>query len=598
MELADQTVEQTNVAKVALAVADGAEAGNPQRVHYEAGVGTRRRERLLGGAFGVGLSRNVQDCYRFLVENYEPGDELFFFGFSRGAFTARSTVGLVRNSGILRPEHRDRIEEAYALYRDRDKDSEPSGIAAELFRRSYSHADVTSTSSACGTPSARWASRSTASARRAEQAAGRSTTRRSAATCATPTTRSRSTSGASRSSRRCGCKQDDAAEPDAGAGVVRRRALRRRRRLQGPGLSEIPLLWMVEKARACGLAFKPDHLVVKGTDVRRRRSAGPGSRWRRTRAGRAARLAHGLLPAPAAPTTAGWAGEDGADVDGGALASSARTRYDEDRRLPPARPLGVARQRDARAGGPLVRPASTTTGSRRTSAASSSSVACSRRMSMLTALSRRSTVVPLRQATRRRGPAKGRYARTDGMGEWRPRGRLRWLTRSSRRSFIGRAGPGARRGFKEFGVPASVTIAQAILESGWGTAHLGNANNYFGIKAQRSGGRVMVGSIAIGFVERQTHEVYGGTITVTAPSASTRRWPTRARPRQVPARELALQAGVRALQRRRTSSPERSSVRGTRPIPVRGVADRPDEEPQPVPVRPRRASRTAGTNPA
>ncbi len=156
----------TNVAKIALALADEDDAGNPQLLHYESGVGTRRHERLLGGAFGVGLSRNVQDCYRFLVDNYERGDTLYFFGFSRGAFTARSTVGLVRNSGILLPGNRDRIKEAYALYRNPDKASEPSGIAAELFRRTYSHSESTSTSWASGTPLARWASRSMASALR------------------------------------------------------------------------------------------------------------------------------------------------------------------------------------------------------------------------------------------------------------------------------------------------------------------------------------------------------------------------------------------------------------------------------------------------
>jgi uncharacterized protein (DUF2235 family) len=142
----DQTKEgvaaPTNVAKISLALADEDDAGNPQVLHYEAGVGTRRSERLVGGVFGVGLSRNVQDCYRFLVDCYEPGDKLYFLGFSRGAYTARSTVGLVRNAGILRPEHRHRINQAYALYRNPARDSEPGGIAAELFRRSYSYSEI------------------------------------------------------------------------------------------------------------------------------------------------------------------------------------------------------------------------------------------------------------------------------------------------------------------------------------------------------------------------------------------------------------------------------------------------------------------------
>jgi uncharacterized protein (DUF2235 family) len=131
----------TNVTKLALGVAGTANDGKEQRVFYHRGVGTSRWERLRGGAFGFGLSRNVKDTYRFIVENFEPGDELFFFGFSRGAFTARSTAGFVRNAGILRPECADRLDEAYALYRDRL--AHPRGIESQLFRRSYSHSPET-----------------------------------------------------------------------------------------------------------------------------------------------------------------------------------------------------------------------------------------------------------------------------------------------------------------------------------------------------------------------------------------------------------------------------------------------------------------------
>ena len=106
--------------KLALAVKKEDSAGVAQQVFYSAGVGTKRGARFRGGAFGVGLSRNVRECYRFLVENYEPGDRLFFFGFSRGAFTARSAAGMVRNSGILRREHANRLDDAFGLYRSRD----------------------------------------------------------------------------------------------------------------------------------------------------------------------------------------------------------------------------------------------------------------------------------------------------------------------------------------------------------------------------------------------------------------------------------------------------------------------------------------------
>src|SRR4051794_33407798 len=61
-----------------------------QRIYYDEGVGTSHLDRLLGGAFGRGLSENVRQGYRFLSQFYEADDEIYIFGFSRGAFTARS----------------------------------------------------------------------------------------------------------------------------------------------------------------------------------------------------------------------------------------------------------------------------------------------------------------------------------------------------------------------------------------------------------------------------------------------------------------------------------------------------------------------------
>jgi uncharacterized protein (DUF2235 family) len=129
----------TNVTKVVLAVSPADSKGSEQRVFYHPGVGTGKWERMRGGAFGFGLSRDVRNTYRFIAQNYELGDELFFFGFSRGAFTARSTAGLIRNAGILRPDYVDRVDEAYALYRSRTDTKSPKGSEARLFRRSYSY---------------------------------------------------------------------------------------------------------------------------------------------------------------------------------------------------------------------------------------------------------------------------------------------------------------------------------------------------------------------------------------------------------------------------------------------------------------------------
>jgi uncharacterized protein (DUF2235 family) len=68
-----------------------------QIVYYDQGVGTGNLiDRLSGGAFGQGLSDNIYDAYRFLIANCESGDEIFLFGFSRGAFTVRSLGGLIR----------------------------------------------------------------------------------------------------------------------------------------------------------------------------------------------------------------------------------------------------------------------------------------------------------------------------------------------------------------------------------------------------------------------------------------------------------------------------------------------------------------------
>lgn len=127
----------TNVTKVALAVALQDARGAQQLVFYQKGVGTGRLQHLSGGVFGLGLSANVLEAYMFLVQNYEPGDELFLFGFSRGAYTARSTAGFIRNSGLLRREQANRLRDAYELYRDRSSTTHPRSVEARLFRKTF-----------------------------------------------------------------------------------------------------------------------------------------------------------------------------------------------------------------------------------------------------------------------------------------------------------------------------------------------------------------------------------------------------------------------------------------------------------------------------
>ncbi|KAF7506167.1 hypothetical protein GJ744_012147 [Endocarpon pusillum] len=73
----------------------------PQLVFYQAGVGTSFMQRLSGGLTGRGITSHIRDAYSFICNNYEDGDEIFLFGFSRGAFTVRSLSSLLRTIGIL-----------------------------------------------------------------------------------------------------------------------------------------------------------------------------------------------------------------------------------------------------------------------------------------------------------------------------------------------------------------------------------------------------------------------------------------------------------------------------------------------------------------
>ncbi len=128
----------TNVAITASAVTATASDGTPQQVYYQTGVGTRPGERYPG-VFGAGLSRNILNAYRYLAAHYEPGDDVFLFGFSRGAYTVRRLAGLVRTCGILHREHIAELPYAYRFYRGGGGASHPREREATLFRKTFSH---------------------------------------------------------------------------------------------------------------------------------------------------------------------------------------------------------------------------------------------------------------------------------------------------------------------------------------------------------------------------------------------------------------------------------------------------------------------------
>ncbi len=131
----------TNVLQMARSVrpfANGAE----QVSLYDWGVGTDRKK-LVGGISGAGIDKNIMDCYRFIVHNFNEGDQLFLFGFSRGAYTVRSLGGFIRNCGLIKKEHADQIPAAYRLYRKRSKSSGPNEDQATQFRKDFAWADIT-----------------------------------------------------------------------------------------------------------------------------------------------------------------------------------------------------------------------------------------------------------------------------------------------------------------------------------------------------------------------------------------------------------------------------------------------------------------------
>src|SRR5262245_42812761 len=107
----------TNVTKIARATLPHAADGTDQIVFYHDGVGTGGGlDRYTGGAFGSGMENNIRVLYRFIVYNYIAGDQLFLFGFSRGAFTVRSLLGFMQKVGLLEKDDDYYVPELYGCY--------------------------------------------------------------------------------------------------------------------------------------------------------------------------------------------------------------------------------------------------------------------------------------------------------------------------------------------------------------------------------------------------------------------------------------------------------------------------------------------------
>lgn len=131
----------TNVTKLAQALRRVDSNGVVQTIHYDEGVGTGDKSNIfvrlyqrVAGAFGYGLTENISEAYKFLVLNYEPGDQIYVFGFSRGAFSARSFIGLIRHSGVISRRSIGKIHDAVERYRARAANDDPDTDEACQFR--------------------------------------------------------------------------------------------------------------------------------------------------------------------------------------------------------------------------------------------------------------------------------------------------------------------------------------------------------------------------------------------------------------------------------------------------------------------------------
>jgi len=120
----------TNVVRLANLVTTSDSKGVPQICYYNSGVGSGGPiDRFIGGAFGAGLKNNVKRGLAFLALNYDKGDEIYLFGFSRGGYTARALAGVLGTAGI--PLDIAETERHWTLYQDVAKLRDKAGRYAK-----------------------------------------------------------------------------------------------------------------------------------------------------------------------------------------------------------------------------------------------------------------------------------------------------------------------------------------------------------------------------------------------------------------------------------------------------------------------------------
>ena len=106
-----------------------------QITYYDRGLGTGWRK-LSGNAVGAGISKNIKECYQFIFENFNSGDHVYLFGFSRGAATVRSLSGFIHEFGVLPKSRPELIDKAWKIYKT-DNEGKRREKAAVFLRQHH-----------------------------------------------------------------------------------------------------------------------------------------------------------------------------------------------------------------------------------------------------------------------------------------------------------------------------------------------------------------------------------------------------------------------------------------------------------------------------
>ena len=109
-----------------------------RQLAWRTGLGSYH-DRVVAGATGRGIHKNIVDGYRYIVQNYTPNDRIYLFGFSRGAYTVRALCGLIYNCGIVKRPHARLIERAWRIYKRKSSPYHPAGAKAVAFRTAHSY---------------------------------------------------------------------------------------------------------------------------------------------------------------------------------------------------------------------------------------------------------------------------------------------------------------------------------------------------------------------------------------------------------------------------------------------------------------------------